>query len=129
MFPMTSSTRLAPKLLTSAKESFGVRLAQLRKERGFTQVELAQKIGSIQAIISDYERAKTRPTAEVLIQLALALEVSSDVLLGLPQPKLSATAQAPNRRILRRVLLIEQLPKRDQDALLRTIDAFLAKSA
>jgi hypothetical protein len=33
---------------------------------------------------------------------------------------------AVNRRFLRRLQVVDQLPKRDQDALLRTIDAFLA---
>ena len=35
----------------------------------------------------------------------------------------------PSRKVLRRLEQIENLPRRDQDALLRTIDAFLAKSA
>lgn len=30
-------------------------LARLRKERGYTQVDLAKKIGIIQTLISDYE--------------------------------------------------------------------------
>jgi len=34
-----------------------------------------------------------------------------------------------SRKVLRRLEQIENLPRRDQDALLRTIDAFLAKSA
>jgi hypothetical protein len=34
-----------------------------------------------------------------------------------------------NRRLYRRVQAIDQLPRRDQDALIRTIDAFLAKAS
>jgi len=34
-----------------------------------------------------------------------------------------------NRRLLRRLQHLEKLPKRDQAALLRTIDAFLAKAS
>ena len=37
-------------------ETVGQRLARLRKERGWTQVELAERIGIIQSLISDYER-------------------------------------------------------------------------
>jgi len=36
--------------------------------------------------------------------------------------------RAGNRRLLRRLQQIDGLPKRDQDALLRTIDAFLSKA-
>lgn len=91
-------------------------------------MELAEKIGSIQAIISDYERGKTRPHADAVVSIALALEVSADELLGLPDARKPKIA-TPNRRILRRLQLIGKLPKRDQDALLRTIDAFLGKAS
>ncbi len=105
-------------------ESFGSRLARVRKERGFTQVELAAKVGMIQAVISDYERDKLRPYADVVARLASALGVSTDELLGVKAAKKNGTIG--NRRFLRRIQMMDQLPKRDQDALLRTIDAFLA---
>ena len=78
----------------SPSESFGVRLARLRKERGFTQVELAEKSGMIQALVSDYERDKLRPYADVVVRLALALDVSTDELLGLARPKKRDGAEA-----------------------------------
>ncbi len=37
--------------------------------------------------------------------------------------------QIKNRRLYRRMQQIEQLPRRDQDALLRTIEAFISKTA
>lgn len=107
--------------------SFGERLAAIRKDRGFTQVELAQRVGMIQALISDYERGKLRPYADVVVRFARALEVTTDQLLGLDDPPAPGTT-VPNRRLLRRLRQIDQLPKRDQDALIRTIDAFLGKS-
>jgi hypothetical protein len=43
----------------------------------------------------------------------------------------SARTNGPirNRRLYRQLQNIEKLPKRDQQALLRTIDAFLAKAS
>jgi len=106
--------------------ALGQRLARLRKERGFTQVELADKIGIVQPILSDYERGKLRPHPQMLVQLARALQISVDELLGLEAPRKNG---APlNRRFLRRLQAVDKLPKRDQEALLRTIDAFLAKA-
>src|SRR5687768_10513659 len=103
--------------------ALGLRLARLRNERGFTQVELAEKLGIAQPIISDYERGRLRPHPDMLTRLAAALQVSADELLGLAK----AEKPAPlNRRFLRRLQAVDQLPKRDQEALLRTIDAFLA---
>ena len=106
-----------------ADSALGKRIAKIRKDRGFTQIELAEATGVIQTIISDYERGKLRPNPEMLVKLAQALQVSTDELLGVTPAK---TTPAPNRRFLRRLKDIDQLPARDQEALLRTIDAFLA---
>lgn len=111
-------------------ESLGQRLCRLRKARGFTQVELAAKTGLIQALISDYELDKLRPNPDVLVQYALALDVSTDEILGLRERSEPRPAASPvSRRLLRRLERFDRLPKRDQDALLRTIDAFLRVTA
>lgn len=82
----------------------------------------------IQALISDYECDKLRPYADVVARFAGALGVTADELLGI---KPSSAQQAPlkSRRFARRLQLVDKLPKRDQDALLRTIDAFLSARA
>ena len=109
-------------------ESLGERLARFRKERGFTQVELAQRMGITQALITDYERDKLRPYAEMVVRFALALGLATDEVLGLRAAPLASVARIP-RRFLRRLEALSQLPKRDQEALLRTIDAFLGLRA
>ena len=68
-------------------ETIGERIARMRKERGFTQVELADKIGTIQTIVSDYETDRLRLSAEMAVRFALALDVSMDDILN---PKGSA---------------------------------------
>jgi transcriptional regulator with XRE-family HTH domain len=113
-----------PEASVEGEESLGVRLARFRKERGFTQVELAQRMGITQALITDYERDKLRPYAEMVVRFALALGLSTDEVLGVRVAAHAAVARIP-RRFLRRLEALSQLPKRDQEALLRTIDAFL----
>lgn len=103
--------------------ALGRRIAALRKERGYTQTELSDQVGAIQVVISNYERGKLRPHPDMLVRLAKALRVSADELLGV-QPA-SQNGAPVSRRVLRRLQAIDQLPKRDQDALFRTIDAFL----
>jgi transcriptional regulator with XRE-family HTH domain len=103
--------------------ALGRRIAALRKERGYTQTELADQVGAVQGVLSDYECGKLRPHADMLVRLAKALRVSTDELLGV-QPA-SQNGAPVSRRVLRRLQAIDQLPKRDQDALFRTIDAFL----
>jgi transcriptional regulator with XRE-family HTH domain len=122
--PKASRLRLAP--LPASGETPGERLARIRKERGFTQKELAEKTGLIQTLVSDYERGKLRLNAGMIVRFATALEVSTDDLL---QPFGPSPTRKPSRKVLRRLELIEGLPERQQLTLLRTIDTFLENAA
>lgn len=107
--------------------TIGGRLAQIRKEKGYTQVELAQKLGLLQVQISDYERGRSRLNAEMAASFAKVLKVSADELLGIKSA--DKKTKKTDRRFLRRLEQLENLPKRDQQALLRTIDAYLGKAS
>ena len=108
---------------STEKESLGKRLARFRKEKGYTQAGLAEKVGSIQRVISDYERDKLRPHPDMIVQFASVLGVSADELLGI---KLSKNAgEKPNLKITQRLKKIEELPPSQQKTLLKTIDTFL----
>lgn len=124
--PRKSTLKLPP--LKLGQESLGERLARLRKQKGFTQVELAEKMGIIQSLVSDYERDRLRPHPEMIVRFAIALAVTSDEILGLAKAPSTSNGASKNRRLARRLHQIDKLPKRDQEALLRTIDAFLAKT-
>lgn len=108
-------------------ETVGMRISSFRKEKGMTQLELAATLGVTQPVVSDYENDIIRLPADVVAELAGILAVTSDEILGLKaQAKSNGTLK--NRRLLRRLQSIDQLPKRDQEALYRTIDAFLTKA-
>jgi transcriptional regulator with XRE-family HTH domain len=106
--------------------ALGRRIAALRKERGYTQTELAEMVGAIQVVVSNYELGKLRPHPDMIVRLAKALRVSTDELLGVQPARQNGAIVS--RRVLRRLQAIDGLPKRDQEALFRTIDAFLAKT-
>jgi transcriptional regulator with XRE-family HTH domain len=108
--------------------SIGARLAQLRKVRGITQVELAALLDVTQPVVSAYERGAVTLRAEQIALLAQRLRVSADVLLGLKGPSSSApvTTSTADSRLARRLRDARTLPRRDKEALLRTLDAFLA---
>lgn len=86
-------------------------------------MELGEKIGIIQALVSDYERDKLRLNAEMLIRFARALEVQSDEILELSNQQ--AGRKNPSLKVLRRLNRIESLSAAQQKALLKTIDMFL----
>ena len=123
MSVMASKNKTTQPPLMIGAETFGQYLSRLRKSKGYTQVELAEKMGIIQVIISDYERDKLRPYHEMVIRFAQALEVSADELLGLKTPK--TKGNGGSLKILRRMKKIEALPPAQQKVLLRTIDTFL----
>jgi transcriptional regulator with XRE-family HTH domain len=107
-----------------ASETIGQRLARLRKERGWTQVELAERLGIIQSLISDYERDRLRLNPAMVVRFAAALEITTDELLQ-PQAEPNALRRKPSLRVLRRLERIEKLPQHQQNTLLKTIDGFL----
>jgi transcriptional regulator with XRE-family HTH domain len=101
-------------------ETVGQRLARLRRERGLTQAELAERVGISRALITDYERGKAHLYDELIARFALALGVSADELLGLTNA--NGHQPAPSLRIMRRVREIEQLSEPRKKAILRTLD-------
>lgn len=60
----------------------GNRIKELRIKRGYTQQSLGEKINKSKATISSYEKDVQLPPLEVAIDIASALNVSLDYLVG-----------------------------------------------
>ena len=52
----------------------------LRKQRGMTQKQLAELVGTSQSVIANYENGKRQPNMEMALKISIALEVSLDQL-------------------------------------------------
>lgn len=116
--PKPSKLTLTP--LPLSDETPSHRLAGLRPERGSTQVELAERAGLVQTLVSDDERGKLRLNAGRILRLATALDVSTDNLLqpaSGPKP-----ARKPGRRVLQRLERIDALPAHVQTTVLKGLD-------
>jgi putative transcriptional regulator len=61
---------------------FSENLKALRKEKGFSQEQLATRLSVVRQTISKWEKGISVPDAEMLIQLADVLEVEVSDLLG-----------------------------------------------
>jgi transcriptional regulator with XRE-family HTH domain len=107
------------------KETLGQRLARMRKERGLTQKDVAERTGLIQTLVSDYERGRLRLAADMIVRFTVALEITTDELLR-PKGRKAGPQQKVSRKVLRRLEQIEGLPAYQQRALLTTIDNFIA---
>jgi transcriptional regulator with XRE-family HTH domain len=110
------------------KDSLGERLAQIRKERGLTQKEVAKRTGLIQALVSDYERGRLRLAADMIVRFAVALGITTDELLR-PKVRKTTPRRKISRKVLQRLERIDSLPPYKQRALLTTIDSFLRAGA
>lgn len=60
----------------------GLRLKKVRKERGYTQVSLAEALGVSKGSVAMWETGKRNPEFETLEQLLSILDVSYDYLTG-----------------------------------------------
>jgi len=114
-----------PKRKTPVIESFGERLAQLRKAAGYTQVEFAAEVGITQRMVAYYEAPGAQPPAHLLPQMAQALGVGVDELLGAAPVR--RTKKIGNSRLERRLQQIEKLPPQEKRQVLQVIDAFIER--
>ena len=62
------------------------RLVQLRKQHGYSQEELAAKLGLSRQAVSKWERAEASPDTDNLIMLSRVYGVSLDELLKTAEP-------------------------------------------
>ncbi len=121
--PKKSKLKLSP--VSFGNETLGERLARIRKERGLTQKDIADRTGLTQVLVSDYERDRIRLTAEMAVRFVEAMGVSTEELLRLKK-KAAHPEDQPSPKLLRRMKQIECLPVYEQRALLTTIDKFIA---
>ena len=88
------------------KETFGQRFSRLRKQRGFTQEELGEKLGLSGQAVSKWENDASMPDVSLLVELSELLGVSLDELLGKEQPLTRVVPQEERKDINDLVLRI-----------------------
>ena len=104
-------------------EGFGARLAALRQAKGMTQLELGTAVGVSNRVIAYYEADDAQPPGAMLVDLARALTVSTDELLGVTPVR--ERTPPKTARLLKRLRRIAELPPADQRAVLKLVDAML----
>jgi transcriptional regulator with XRE-family HTH domain len=111
-------------------KDLGSRIAQLRKQRSITQVQLSATLGIAQQTLAHYEGGKLRLPISLLPALANALETSVEDLFGQPKAKSSTTAKrGPASKLEQQVQQIAQLPRTQQRFVSQMLDTILAQAA
>lgn len=63
-------------------ETIGIQIKKIRKEKGLTQQQLADKLHVSQAMIGQYENGKRQPKEQTIKKIASALDVPESDLTG-----------------------------------------------
>ena len=106
------------------------RIKKLRKARGLTQTELAETLKVRQQVIGSYETGFRKPPIERLPDLAKALDVSLEQLLGkssIPTTKNTHPKINRNKRTAKIQELLEKLSLNEQRVVLKQVE-LLAKN-
>lgn len=106
---------------------FAEKLAKLRKKRGLTQQELAQKIGVGIAQMRRYEKGSSSPTLEVIKNIAKTLSISSDELI-FDEDETGIPRKVTDRKLLEQFEMISKLSPHDKDALKTVLESMIIKN-
>lgn len=104
----------------------GQRLAALRRDRGMTQVQLAEAIGVAQQTLAHYEAGRLRLLAGALPKLADQLDVGVEELIGTPARQGIRAKRGPVPKVQQQLEQVSQLPRARQRMVSEVLDSLLA---
>lgn len=113
-------------IMANQKAALGDRIAELRKARGWSQSELAKKVGVSYTQMSRYEIKGVQPPADTINKLADTLGTSIDFLVGGNGDE-RARASIGDAELLRQFRAVEQFSDDDKSVVKKLIDAFIVK--
>jgi transcriptional regulator with XRE-family HTH domain len=106
---------------------FGQRLSAVRRSKGMTQQQLADKLGVKRSLIDYYETRSPNPALDFIERAAAALEVSVAELLG-SEPNAARAKPGPASQLQRKFEQVKLLPREKQKFVLQFLDTVLESS-
>jgi len=100
---------------------FPQRIRELRKTNGWSQADLAERVGTSAAIIGRYERGDMTPSIEVARRLANAFGVTLDYLCNAG----GTPTALQDKTMLARLEALERLNDADRERVLDVFDALI----
>ncbi len=97
------------------------RITELRKQKGWSQSELAKQTHVSREIVGRYERGDAVPSIDIAKRMADAFEVSLDYLAGASDKQL-------NKEIVKRIEEVDKLKPEDKKMVFTFLDAFITKT-
>lgn len=101
--------------------TFGKKIAALRKESKMSQGDLAKMLNTSISVIGRYERDEMKPSIEVAQKIAGFLNTTVGYLLG----ETEDAELFKNPSMLQRLKELNSLPEKDKDYILYALDGLL----
>jgi len=122
--PYNSCVMAGGRPATKEAPPFGQRLAAIRKSKGWSQRELADKLGIKRGLLDYYERRASNPALDFIQRAAEALGVSAAELVG-EGPARKKRSGGPEGRMRRLFEQASKLPRSQQEKIAAVIEAFV----
>ena len=121
------SDGMAGRPSTKEPSKLGARLAELRKQAGLSQAQLAKSLGMPQRTLSYYEREAADLPTNLLADAARVLGVRvTDILQTDDAPR---AKRGPKSKIERQFDAVRQLPRGEQQFVSKLLDNLIQKAA
>ena len=110
--------------MTGKTNKLSERIIELRKQKAYSQQELADKVKISRAQMNRYENQAVQPPADVLKKLADVLGTSLDYLVsGATGEKAKATLK--DAKVLEQYKELDSLPEVEKNIILKVVDALV----
>ncbi len=119
-------TEILEKLMQddSIRRELGQRIKQLRKDKGWTQKELASRVGTSPAQLNKYEAGQNTPPLDKLVLFAEVLTTTADYLIA---GNVSENIPISNTRLVQRLQLIDRFDAEEKETIIKLLDGMIAK--
>jgi len=119
-------TEILEKLMQddTLRKGLGQRIKQLRKDKGWTQKELANRVGTSPAQLNKYEAGQNTPPLDKLVLFAEVLTTTADYLIA---GNVSDNMPISNTRLVQRLQLIDQFDADEKETVIKLLDGMIAK--
>jgi len=106
------------------RKGLGARIKAQRKQKGWSQKELASQVDVGFSLLNKYEGGFHAPPVDKLAKLAEVLDTTVDYLLLGERPE---APKLHNKRLMERFKVLEAFEDDDQDTVIKVIDAIVAR--
>ena len=113
---------------SNTQDPFGALLSRIRKEKGLTQMQLAERLKTSQQMVDYYERRAGNPTAKTIQKIAKALDIPLSQLTT--QETISMKVKpGPQSKLEELIQRLSTLPRGKQKVVIDMLEGVLDKAS